>query len=73
MRKPDLTVKVYLVPHGYQVDFFDIDGHPRGSTCRDFTGSKTIKYWTDQVELYFVQALERLRHAQKGGEHEFDF
>ena len=60
MRKPDLVVKVYLVEHGYQIEFYDKSGL-RTETLRDFSDSKPVKYWIDQIELYFLKALDLLR------------
>jgi len=59
MRIPDLTIKVYLTPSGYQVDFYDQKSH-RLTACRDFAEDKPIKFWQDQAELAIIRTLERL-------------
>lgn len=50
-----VTLKIVLVPHGYQVDMFDADDNPIGTQCRDYGG--------DIDPLYGAAALLASTHA----------
>lgn len=63
-REPDLTVKFYLVPHGYQASFYDSQGGLRLETLRDLSDSKPVTHRVCQIERCILQVLDELRRAK---------
>jgi len=63
---PDLTAKVYLVPHGYQIDFTNDKGRSVGSSCRDFGGNYEVKKMRNTVIAGMAYVMEdiELRHLR---------
>jgi hypothetical protein len=49
----EITVKIAMVPHGYQIDFFDQNGKELGSECRDFGGD----YDPAKIKFTFIAAI----------------
>ena len=42
MNVVNITIKITLVPHGYEFDIFDRNGVLVASTCRDFGGNYDV-------------------------------
>lgn len=61
--KPDITAKVYLVPHGYQIDLLDSKGKELGSSCRDFGGSYPIKKMSVIVASGMLANMEKVEEV----------
>lgn len=51
-----MTIKIVLVPHGFQVDLFDADDKPCGTECRDY-GSDIDPLYGAAAILASVKAL----------------
>jgi len=60
-RSPDLTVKFWLVPHGYQASFYDTNGALAGETLRDFPESRPVRYWVDRLIALVLSSLMEMR------------
>jgi len=77
---PDITAKVYLVGHGYQIDLL-VDGEEKGFECRSFGGDysdkeleeiKTVimagflKVLNDSEDKYYkLKKLKKTKKAKK--------
>jgi len=62
-RDPDLTVKFYLVPHGYQVSFYDSQGELVRESLRDFARSRPVEFWVDKLIVMTMCALTEMRRV----------
>lgn len=59
-RSPDLSINVYIVDYGYQVDI----NSPKGSecvSCRDFGGSHSVKSLREGFVDAFIEFLDKWR------------
>jgi len=62
---PDVELKVWLVPYGYQVDTY-VHGQRIAMTCRDYGGDEESRGRHIQVLLEEITgAFERLRERMK--------
>ncbi len=60
-RIPDVKLEFYLVPHGYQADFF-VHGRRVASLCRDYGGrAESREAHIDTLVAELELALDRLR------------
>ena len=60
-RIPDVRLDFYLVPFGYQADFF-VDGRRIASLCRDYGGSAESRDVHKKALIHEIEsALDRLR------------
>jgi hypothetical protein len=63
----EFSVKVHLVSHGYQIDFFDNAGSLIGSSCRDFGGSHDPTQMQTTVIAGFLATMCRAEFHFKRG------
>jgi hypothetical protein len=57
---PDLALHVFLVGHGYQIDFYE-DGEEVASGCRDFGGTHRISKLKRGLATLLKEAIEKWR------------
>ncbi len=59
-RVPDLAIDVYLVEHGYEVNY-RLRGQSIGSECRDFGGSYPLSNIAEFLLKKLMQSIEEFR------------
>lgn len=62
-RKPDVTAKVYLVEHGYQLDLFDENGKKLGFECRDFGGDYPVDKMQNVAAAAMIATMQKCEDA----------
>lgn len=59
--KPQLTVQIYLVGHGYELDFYHPgELQPFAHICRDFGGTYQVKNIQNCAVAVVIQSFECL-------------
>ena len=58
-RIPDLTIKLYFVEYGYQIDIFD-ENKKIGSQCQDFMDEHRIVELKNRVISILLQHLQNI-------------
>jgi hypothetical protein len=62
MPNPQLTIYAYFVPHGYELEYYDIDGKNIGHTCRDFGSDYSVEYIKMTAVAQIAKAFENLEN-----------